>query len=121
MTALRDVAGQGESRFRRRAPGRGQVAWRRFPRDLLAAVARVASLALLGCALLLVLAVAAVLLPTDETNVLVRAVLDGALQVAGPFATVFDVERRALRAAANYGLAAAVYLLGARLVARLAR
>ena len=32
-----------------------------------------------------------------------------------------DVERRELRAAANYGLAAGVYLLASRLAARLAR
>ena len=90
-------------------------------RGLLSAVARVASLVLLGCALLLVAAVAAVVLPTDETNVLVKGVLDGALRVAGPFATVFDVESRAARAAANYGLAAVAYLVASRLVARLGR
>lgn len=90
-------------------------------RDLLSAVARVAALVLLGCALLLVAAVAAVVLPTDESNVLVKGVLDGALRVAGPFATVFDLDGREARAAANYGLAAVVYLVGSRLVARLAR
>ena len=87
---------------------------------VLRGVVRVSQLVLVALALLLLLAVAAVVLPTDEQNVLVRGVLDGALQVAGPFATVFDVQSRQLRAAANYGLGAAVYLLAAKLLGGLA-
>ncbi len=87
---------------------------------LASVVVRVSQVVLVVLALVLLLAVAAVVLPTDEDNVLVRGVLEAALQVAGPFATVFDIAGRGARAAANYGLGAAVYLLAAKLVGRLA-
>lgn len=89
-------------------------------KDVLRSVVRVSQLVLVALALVLLLAVAAVVLPTDEDNVLVRGVLDLALQVAGPFATVFDIEGRNARAAANYGLGAAVYLVVGTLLGRLA-
>ncbi|MCW2605891.1 MAG: hypothetical protein JWO60_584 [Frankiales bacterium] len=108
-------------RLDRRVLGDPQDPSRSWARDLLTAVARVAQLVLVLLAVLLVLAIAAVVLPTDEDNVLVKGVLDGAVQVAGPFATVFDVDSRALRAAANYGLGAVVYLVAAKLLGRLAR
>ncbi|MCU1692240.1 MAG: hypothetical protein JWM64_1331 [Frankiales bacterium] len=108
-------------RLDRRVLGEPKGPRRSLARDLVGSVARVAQIVLIVLAVLLVLGIAAVVLPTDEDNVLVKGVLDGALQVAGPFATVFDVERRELRAGANYGLAAVVYLVLAKLVGRLAR
>lgn len=104
------------SRFRR-PPGTARPP---LLRDVLATVVRVAQLVLVALAVLLLLAVAAVVLPTDEDNPLVRFVLDAALQVAGPFATVFDIASRNLRAAANYGLGAAVYLVLSKVLGRLA-
>ncbi len=89
-------------------------------RSFLGVFARVSALVLTVLALVLVAAVVLVVAPTNESNVLVRWVLDAADQVAGPFATVFDISGRAARAAANYGLGAAVYLLLAKVVTRVA-
>ncbi|MCW2779030.1 MAG: hypothetical protein JWN17_2755 [Frankiales bacterium] len=114
-SGLRRLDDRVLGRFRRPAGSSG----RSGPADVLAAVVRVAQLVLVVLALVLLLAIAAVVLPTDEDNVLVRGVLDAALQVAGPFATVFDIAGRNARAAANYGLGAAVYLLAAKLLGRL--
>lgn len=90
-------------------------------RGVLHGVGLVSRAVLTLLAVVLLAAVALVVLPADEGNVLVRGVLSAADQVAGPFATVFDVESRPLRATANYGLGAAVYLLLGALAGRLGR
>ncbi len=82
-------------------------------------VARVSQLVLLAFATVLVLAVVFVVGPVNEANSVVSFVLAAADQVAGPLRDVFSLDSRPLRAAANYGLAAALYAVLASLVGRL--
>lgn len=82
-------------------------------------VVRVSQLVLLALAISLLLAVVFVVLPVNEGNDIVSADLALADQVAGPLRDVFAFDDRALRAAANYGLAAALYLVVAKLLGRL--
>ncbi len=88
-------------------------------RSALRAVVQVSQLVLLALAAVLVLAVVFVVAPVNEANAVVTAVLAGADQVAGPLRDVFALDSRPLRATANYGLAAAVYVLLATVLRRL--
>jgi len=85
----------------------------------LATVWRISRLVLLALGLLLVLAVALILLPANEDNVIVRNVLDYAQTVAGPFKDVFSVDDPERMRIYNYALAAGVYFLLATVVGRL--
>jgi hypothetical protein len=89
------------------------------PASVLRAVWRVARLVLLALALVLVVAVAFTLLPTNEDNVIVRNVLSLAGTVAGPFQDVFQLEDDERERIANYGLAAVVYLVLSSVVGKL--
>lgn len=85
----------------------------------LATVWRIARLVLLALALVLVVAIACVLLPTNEDNVIVRNALDLGERVAGPFKDVFTVDDPERMRIYNYGLAAAVYVVLGSIVGKL--
>lgn len=87
--------------------------------SFLAVLWRVSRLVLLALAALLVLAIAFMLLPTNEDNVVVRNVLSLAETVAGPLKDVFTVEDPERQRIYNYGLAALVYVVLASIVGKL--
>ena len=87
--------------------------------SFLATVWRISRLVLLALAVLLVLAVAFLVLPANEDNVIVRNVLDWAESVAGPFRDVFDADDEDRRRIYNYLLAAVVYFIAATVVGKL--
>ena len=86
---------------------------------VLATVWRISRLVFLALALVLLLAVALLLLPANEDNVIVRNVLDLAETVAGPFKDVFTVDDPERMRIYNYGLAAAVYFVLSVVVSKL--
>ncbi len=69
----------------------------------------------------IVLGIVLVALEANTANVLVDAVLDVANFLVGPFEDVFDLEQRKTAVAVNYGLAALVYFIVGRVIARLLR
>ena len=80
---------------------------------VLAVVWRISRLVFIALALVLVVAIAFILLPTNEDNVIVRNVLDLAETVAGPFKDVFNDDDPDRMRSYNYGLAAVVsFVLG---------
>jgi hypothetical protein len=87
--------------------------------SFLAVVWRVARLVLLALGLLLLVAVAFLLLPANEDNVIVSNVLSLADRVAGPFRDVFTVEDPDRMRIFNYALAAAVYFVVGSVVGKL--
>lgn len=70
---------------------------------------------------LIVLGIVLVVLGANKDNVLVGAVLDAANFLVGPFENIFDLSRRKIEVAVNYGLAALVYFILGSLIARLLR
>ena len=68
---------------------------------------------------ILVLGILLVLLEANRGNDLVDVVLDVARFFAGPFHDMFELDDRKARIAVNWGIAAAVYLVVGRLIARL--
>ena len=108
---------EGTTRVERRParrPGNGDG----LP-SFLAVLWRVCRLVLLALALLLVLAIAFILLPTNDDNVIVRNVLSFGEDVAGPFKDVFTSDDEDRRRISNYGLAAVVYLVLSTVVGKL--
>lgn len=85
----------------------------------LALLWRLLRLALLACALLLALALAFLVLPTNRHNGVVSWVLSSAHTVAGPLRDVFAVQNPDRQREYNYALAAVVYLVLASVVGRL--
>ena len=69
----------------------------------------------------IVLGILLVVLEANRSNDLVDLVLDIARFLAGPFKEMFDIDNRKVQVAVNWGLAAAVYLIVANLIARLLR
>ncbi len=66
-----------------------------------------------------VLGILLTVLEANTANAIVSFVLDAARWLAGPFDGLFSLEGRKLETAVNWGIAAAVYLLVGRLLARL--
>jgi hypothetical protein len=84
-------------------------------------VARVVNLIARIAAAVLVAAILLVVLEANRSNEIVEAALDAGRFLAGPFKDVFDLSRRKVEIAVNYGIAAVVYLVVAGLIARLLR
>ena len=96
----------------RRRPG---LAMSRGRFMLARAIAIVAS----AVALILVVGIALVLLKANPGNSLVGTIHDAAAWLAGPFDQLFDLERKRVETAVNWGIAAVVWLVVGRLLARL--
>lgn len=90
-------------------------------RQAVALTVRISQLVLLAFAAALLLAIVFVAAPVNEANSIVSADLALADQVAGPLRDVFAFDSRPVRAGANYGLAAVVYLALSRALGLLRR
>lgn len=89
-------------------------------RKALGIIYLVSRVVLLLLALVLVIAIAFILLPTNPDNTLVSTVLDLAAVIAGPVADVFTVADDAERElVVNYAFAAVLYVIAGLLVTKL--
>lgn len=70
-------------------------------------------------ALILLAGIALVLLKANPSNEIVGAIRDAAAWLAGPFDGMFQFDRNRTELAVNWGIAAAVWFLLGRLLARL--
>ena len=70
-------------------------------------------------ALILLVGVALVLLEANQSNAVVELVRDAASWLAGPFEGMFSFDRRRTETAVNWGVAAAVWFVLGRLLARI--
>ena len=70
-------------------------------------IARIVNLVARLVAAVLVLAILLVVLEANRANEIVEAVLDAGRFLAGPFEDMFDLSRRKVEVAVNYGIAAA--------------
>jgi hypothetical protein len=82
-------------------------------------VARAVTLAATAVAAVLVLGILLVVLEANRSNDLVQLVRDAAQFLAGPFDGLFSLERNKVEVAVNWGIAAVVWFLLGRLIARL--
>ena len=86
-----------------------------------AGLARAVTLAGSIVALILVIGILLVVLGANRSNGLVQAVRDAADFLAGPFDGLFDLKRRKAEIAVNWGIAAVVWFVLARVIARVIR
>ena len=84
-----------------------------------AAIGRLLLLAGTGVALVLALGILLIVLGANRDNQIVGVVLDAARWLAGPFDGLFTLDNQKTEIAVNWGLAAVVYYLVARLLVRL--
>jgi hypothetical protein len=84
-----------------------------------ASLARAVTLAATAVALVLVLGVVLVVLEANRSNDIVQVVRDAAQFLAGPFDGLFNLERNKVEVTVNWGIAAVVWFLVGRLIARL--
>ena len=84
-----------------------------------ASIARFVILATSLVALILVLGIVLVVLGANNSNDLVHAVRAAAHFLAGPFNNLFTLDSNKAEKAVNWGLAAVVWLVVGRLIARL--
>jgi hypothetical protein len=70
-------------------------------------------------ALILVIGIALVLLKANQSNQIVSAVHDAASWLAGPFDGLFKLDKPRTSTAVNWGVAAVVWFLLGRLIARI--
>jgi hypothetical protein len=70
-------------------------------------------------ALVLVAGIALVLLKANPSNEIVNAVTDAARWLAGPFDGMFSLDKHRTEIAVNWGVAAVVWFLAGRLIARI--
>lgn len=70
-------------------------------------------------AALIVIGILLVVLEANPDNSLVEWLTDAARWLAGPFRELFQLDDNKLQVAINWGLAAVVYLVVSRLIARL--
>jgi hypothetical protein len=84
-----------------------------------AALARLVTLVAAGVAAIIVIGILLVVLGANQSNELVKAVMDAARWLAGPFRDLFSFDSHKTTVAVNWGIAAAVYLAIGRLIARL--
>jgi hypothetical protein len=109
------------------APSRRRVAAARGVSAVASVILAIARLVRLATALVVLLIVAAIVLrvaSANQSNTIVKDIHDGARALVGPFKNVFSIRNPKDSIAANWGLAAAVYLVVgmfvAGLIARLA-
>jgi hypothetical protein len=86
-----------------------------------AGLARAVDLVGAVVALILIVGILLVLLGANRHNGLVQAVRDAADWLAGPFNGLFSLSHHKVELAVNWGVAALVWLLLARLIARVLR
>jgi len=82
-------------------------------------LARAISMVAAVVALILVLGIALVLLKANPSNQIVSAIHDAAQWLAGPFDGLFNLSKHRTEIAVNWGIAAVVWLVVGRLVARI--
>ncbi len=70
---------------------------------------------------LIVIAVLLVLLEANKSNDIVKALLDAAEFLVGPFKDIFKPDGAKAKVAVNYGLAAVIYAIVGGLIAKLLR
>jgi hypothetical protein len=83
------------------------------------AVARVITAAAAVVALIIAAAIALQLLNANASNDLVNAVHDAGSWLSSPFHGLFSIHDADWKMVVNWGLAAVVYLIAARLIARM--
>lgn len=89
-------------------------------RKALGIIYRVSRVVFVLLALVVLIAIAFILIPTNPDNLFVRAVLDLAATIAGPLKDVFTVADDPQRQlAVNYAIAAVLYVFAGLLVTRL--
>jgi hypothetical protein len=86
-----------------------------------AGLARAVRLVTAIVALILIVGIVLVLLRANPSNDLVSAVRDAAAFLAGPFDQMFELDRRRVETAVNWGIAAAVWFILGSLIARVIR
>jgi hypothetical protein len=84
-----------------------------------AALARLVTLVAAVVAAVLVLGILLVVLGANQSNEIVKAALDAARWLAGPFRDLFSFNSHKTTIAVNWGIAAVVYFAVGRLIARL--
>ena len=84
-----------------------------------ASIAKAVTLITGVIAAILVIGILLVVLEANRSNELVQVVRDAAQFLAGPFDDLFSLDRPKVEVAVNWGIAAVVWLLLGRLVARL--
>ena len=84
-------------------------------------IARLVWLIAVLVALVIVVGIAFVVLDANTGNSIVSAIHDAAKFLVGPFDGIFEPSDRKLAIAINWGLAAAVYLVVARVIVRVLR
>jgi hypothetical protein len=84
-----------------------------------ASLARAVTLAATVVAAVLVLGILLVVLEANRSNDIVQVVRDAAQFLAGPFDGLFNLERNKVELVVNWGIAAVVWFLVGRLIARL--
>ena len=84
-------------------------------------IARIVSLITSIVVGLIVLGIVLVLLEANKSNDIVKALLDAAEFLVGPFKDVFKPDGAKAKIAVNYGLAAVIYAIVGGLIARLLR
>jgi hypothetical protein len=84
-----------------------------------AAIARVLLLAATVVALILAAGILLIVLGANTNNDIVNVVLDAGRWLAGPFDGMFNLKNDKTEIAVNWGIAAVVYYVIARLLARL--
>jgi hypothetical protein len=83
-----------------------------------AAIARLVTLVAAAVAAIIVVGILLVVLGANESNSLVKALMDAARWLAGPFRNLFTFDNHKTTIAVNWGIAAVVYLAVGRLIAR---
>jgi hypothetical protein len=84
------------------------------------AIARIVRMIAGLVAAIIVIGILLVVLEANPANDVVNALLDAAKWLAGPFRGIFSFADHKLEVAVNWGLAAAIYLAVAALIARVA-
>ena len=84
-----------------------------------AALARLVTLVAAVVAAIVVIGILLVVLGANHSNTLVQAGTDAARWLAGPFRDLFTFDNHKTAVAVNWGIAAVVYLVVARVIARL--
>ena len=84
-------------------------------------IARIVSLITAIVVGLIVIGILLVVLEANKSNDIVKALLDAAKFLVGPFEDVFKPDDPKVKVAVNYGLAAVVYAIIGGLIAKLLR
>ena len=83
-----------------------------------AALARMVTLVAAVVAGIVVVGILLVVVGANQSNEIVKAVTDAARWLAGPFRDLFTFDSHKTTVAVNWGIAAVVYLVVGRLIAR---